>query len=57
LEEDANNMWEKMVTFIWKVALNVCGATKGSEGEAKGTWWWNYEVQKGEERVLQTFIP
>jgi hypothetical protein len=57
LEEDANNMWEKMVTFIWKVALNVCGATKGSEGEAKGTWWWNDEVQKGEERVLQTFIP
>jgi hypothetical protein len=34
-EEDDTNMREKMVTCIWKVALEVCGATKGSVCEAK----------------------
>jgi hypothetical protein len=24
----------------------VCGATKGSGGKAKDTWWWNEEVQR-----------
>ena len=24
----------------------MCGVTKGSEGEAKDTWWWNEEVQR-----------
>jgi hypothetical protein len=24
----------------------VCGATKGSGGEAKDTWWWSEEVQR-----------
>ena len=28
-EEDINNMWEKMATNIRKVALEVCGVTKG----------------------------
>jgi hypothetical protein len=36
-EEFINDIWEKMATFIRKVALEVCGATKGSEGEAKYT--------------------
>jgi hypothetical protein len=26
--------------------LEVCGATKGSGGEAKDTWWWSEEVQR-----------
>jgi hypothetical protein len=38
-EDDTNNMWEKMTTCIWKVALEVCGVTKGSGGKAKDTWW------------------
>ena len=45
-EEDINNMWEKMATNIRKAASEVCGVTKGSEGEAKDTWWWNKEVQR-----------
>ena len=39
-------MWEKKATNIRKVALEVCGVTKGSGGEAKDTWWWNEEVQR-----------
>jgi hypothetical protein len=31
-EEDANNMWVKMVTCIRKVASEVFGVTKGSRG-------------------------
>ena len=45
-EEDINNMWEKMATNIRKVASEVCGVTKGSEDEAKDTWWWTEKVQK-----------
>ena len=45
-EENINNMWEKMATNIRKVTSKVCGVTKGSEGEAKDTWWWNEEVQR-----------
>ena len=41
-----DNMWEKMATNIRKTALEVCGVTKGSGGEAKDTWWWNEEVQR-----------
>jgi hypothetical protein len=40
-----NNMGEKKATCIRKVALEVCEATKGSEGEAKDTWWWKEEAQ------------
>ena len=35
-----------MATNIRKVTSKVCGVTKGSEGEAKDTWWWNEEVQR-----------
>jgi hypothetical protein len=38
-EDDTNNKWEKMTICIWKVALEVCGVTKGSGGKAKDTWW------------------
>jgi hypothetical protein len=34
-----------MATCIRKVVSEVYGATKGSGGEAKDTWWWNEEVQ------------
>ena len=37
---------DKMATNIRNVALEVCGVTKGSGGEAKDTWWWNKEVQR-----------
>ena len=37
---------EKMATNIRKVASEVCGVTKGSEGEAKDTCWWNEKVQR-----------
>jgi hypothetical protein len=33
-EDDINNMWKKMAPYI----CEVCGATKGSGCEAKGTW-------------------
>jgi hypothetical protein len=46
-EGDANNMWEKMITCIRKVASEVCGATKGCGGKAKYTWWWNKKSPKG----------
>jgi hypothetical protein len=36
-EDEANNMWEKITTYNQKVASKVCGATKGSRGEAKDT--------------------
>ena len=39
-------MWEKMAINIRKVASEVCEVTKGSGGEAKGTWWWNEEIQR-----------
>jgi hypothetical protein len=45
-EEDANNMWVKMETCIRKVASEVFGVTKGSNGESKDTWWWTEDVQK-----------
>ena len=35
-----------MATNVRKVALEVCGLTKGSGGEAKDPWWWNEEVQR-----------
>jgi hypothetical protein len=37
-EEYINNMWKKIATYTWKVASEVCGATKGSEGETEDTW-------------------
>ena len=37
-EGDANNMWEKMVTCIWKVAAEVLGVTKRSGCAMKDTW-------------------
>jgi hypothetical protein len=36
-EEDANNMWVKMATYIRKVVSEVFGVTKGSGGESKDT--------------------
>ena len=45
-EEDANNMWVKMATYIMKVASEVFGVTKGSSSEPKDTWWWTEDVQK-----------
>ena len=45
-EGDANNMWEKMVTCIRKVAAEVLGVTKGSGCDLKDAWWWNEDVQK-----------
>ena len=45
-EDDTNNKWEKMTICIWKVALEVCGVTKGSGGKAKDTWWQNEKVQR-----------
>jgi hypothetical protein len=39
-------MWEKMATCIWKVALEVCGASKGTRSEVKGIWWWIEKVQR-----------
>jgi hypothetical protein len=45
-EGDANNMWEKMATCIWKVAAEVLGVTKGSGCDLKDAWWWNEDVQK-----------
>jgi hypothetical protein len=38
VEDDANNVWDKMTTCICKVASEVCGATIGSGGEVKDTW-------------------
>jgi hypothetical protein len=49
-EEDANNMWVKMATYIMKVASEVFGVTKGSSGEPKDTWWWTEDVQKAIRR-------
>jgi hypothetical protein len=43
-EDDPNNMWKKMATYIRKVALEVYGATKESGDVAKDTWWWNKKV-------------
>ncbi|XP_066341345.1 uncharacterized protein [Miscanthus floridulus] len=45
-EGDANNMWEKMATYIRKVAFEVLGVTQGSGCDSKDTWWWNEDVQK-----------
>ena len=45
-EGDANNMWEKMVTCVRKVASEVLGVTKGSGCEPKYTWWWSEDVQR-----------
>jgi hypothetical protein len=45
-EDDANNIWEKMTTFIGKVDSELCGATTGSDDDAKDTWWWNEKVQR-----------
>jgi hypothetical protein len=39
-------MCEKISTCIWKVALEMCGETKGSGGDAKYSWWWNKKVQR-----------
>jgi hypothetical protein len=39
-------MWEKIATYIRKVASEIRGATKGSRSEAKDTWWCNKEVQR-----------
>jgi hypothetical protein len=44
--EDADNMWKKMATHIWKVAIEVFGVTRENKHEPKDTWWWNDEVQK-----------
>jgi hypothetical protein len=44
--EDADNMWKKIVTHIWKVDKEVFGVTRGNKREPKDTWWWNDEVQK-----------
>jgi hypothetical protein len=63
-EESINKLaWivrEKMATCIQKLALEVCGVTKGSRGEAKDNWWWNEEVQraiKEKKKMLQTHVP
>jgi hypothetical protein len=45
-----------MATFVWKVALDMCGATKESGDKAKNTWWWSGEVQmaiKGEKECYR----
>jgi hypothetical protein len=39
-------MWMKMATCIRKVALEDFGVSRASIREAKGTLWWNDEVQK-----------
>ena len=54
-EDDINNMWEKMTTNIRKVASEVCGVTKGSEGEAKNTWWWNEKVQRAIKKKKECY--
>src|SRR4051812_8783130 len=43
---DANNMWMKMATYIWRIALEEFWVTRGSRVKAKDTWWWNKDVQK-----------
>jgi hypothetical protein len=45
VEDDANNLWEKMATCLQKVVSEVLGVTKGSGCEPKYTWWWNEDVQ------------
>jgi hypothetical protein len=45
-EGDANNMWKKMATCIWKVASKEFGVSRENRREAKDTWWWNDEVHK-----------
>jgi hypothetical protein len=59
-EDDTNNMWEKMATCIQKLALEVCGVTKGSRGEAIDNWWWNEEVQRAiieNKKMLHMPVP
>ena len=39
-------MWLKTATFVWKMALEVFGVSRGGKQEGKDTWWWNDEVQR-----------
>jgi hypothetical protein len=55
-EDGVNNMWRKMTTCILKVASEVCGATKGSRGKAKETWWWHKEVQRAIKERKECYI-
>jgi hypothetical protein len=58
-EGDADNMWIKMATCIRKVSSEEFGVSRGSRREAKDTWWWNDQVQKGikgEEGLFPSLI-
>ena len=44
-----------MATNIRKVALEVCGVTKGSGREDKDTWWWNEEVQRAIKEMKECY--
>ena len=55
-EGDADSMWVKMGTCIRKVAREVLGVTKGKKPEAKGTWWWNEDVQRAIKRRSATRV-
>jgi len=39
VERDANKMWEEMAKCIWRLAMEVLGASKGGSGIMKGFWW------------------
>jgi hypothetical protein len=52
-------MWIKMATCIRKVSSEEFGVSRGSRREAKDTWWWNDQVQKGikgEEGLFPSLI-
>ena len=44
--EDADDMWLKMATSVWKVASEVFGVSRRGKQEGKDTWWWNDAVQR-----------
>jgi hypothetical protein len=53
--EDANDMWLKMATCVWKMAAEVFGVSRGGKQEAKDTWWWSEEVEKAIKEKKECF--
>jgi hypothetical protein len=49
-------MWVKMATCIRKVASEVFGVTKGSNGESKDTWWWTEDVQNAIKEKKECYM-
>ena len=46
MEENLNEMWEKVAEGVKKVAKEVVGVSRGNKPQDKQTWWWAEEVQE-----------